>query len=604
MTPRTRASRLFISAMVLLGISGIGSNLAFHYFRLSERWVSHTYEVRAALGDFEALMNAAARARTSYLISGSPSSLADYRKAVAAIPYQLRGLKDLTNDNPNQSGNLAEMDASTGNRLRQWEDAIDRKQRNEPTDLSSLLDQNLLLGAESAAVDSRIRAEENRLLNLRIRRAQQNFDLAAITVVSSLIVAVLLLFFQYSFLTNELRARVAAEQAALAAYEREAALRQEQTRFRLFVDAVKDYVIYVLDSEGRVATWNQGAERIKGYKTWEIVGRSFSCFFTPEDILAGKPALELEIATREGKFEGEAWRVRRDGTKFWANTLLTAIKDDHDKLVGFVTVTRDVTERMRAQESLAQVNTQLAGQVAQRQSAEKRLAFSEQSLRQLSLHLLRTQDEERRRIGRELHDSLGQYLAVLKMQLEALRSGMSDNPNGAGQQIVQCIRLADDSIKEMRTISYLLYPPMLEEIGLKSAIPWYLEGFTERSNIKTRFEADADFGRPGRDVELALFRVLQESLTNVHRHSGSATVEIRLWRTPDHAVMKIADQGKGIPKALLEEAGNDWLGSLGVGLRGMNERIRQLGGNLQVSSTEKGTVVTATVPVEQSALSA
>jgi PAS domain S-box-containing protein len=590
--------------MVLLCISGIASNLAFYYFRLSERWVSHTYEVRAVLGDFEALLSAAGRARTSYLMSGSASDLADYQKAAAAVPIQLRELKDLTDDNPNQNSHLAEIDSSTANRLRQWEETIGKKQRNEPIDLSTLLDQNVHLAAESAAVDSAIRAEENRLLTARVHRAQSNFSIATITVGSSLIVAILLLFFQYNLLSKELRARAAAEQSALAAYEREAALRQEQTRFRLFVDAVKDYAIYVLDPEGRVVTWNQGAERIKGYKTSEIVGRSFSCFFTPEDIRAGKPQMELEIATREGKFEGEAWRVRKDGSKLWANILLTAIKDEQGELVGFVKVTRDVTERMRAQESLTQANVQLAGQVQQRELAEKQLATSEQSLRQLSLHLLRTQDEERRRIGRELHDSLGQYLAVLKMHLEGLRPIMNENPNGAGKQIAQCISLADDSIKEMRTISYLLYPPMLEEIGLKSAIPWYLEGFTERSNIKTKFEADPNFGRLSRDVELALFRVLQESLTNVHRHSGSTSVEIQLWRTPDSAIMKISDQGKGIPAKLLEDAGNEWLGSLGVGLRGMNERIRQLGGSLDVSSTAAGTVVTATVPAEKSVLSA
>jgi len=138
---------------------------------------------------------------------------------------------------------------------------------------------------------------------------------------------------------------------------------------------------------------------------------------------------------------------------------------------------------------------------------------------------------------------------------------------------------------------------MLEEVGLKSAIPWYLDGFSKRSNIQTTFESDPEFGRLEREVELALFRVLQESLTNVHRHSGSATADIRLTRKNGSVVLEVVDKGKGISPTLLEQSDKDWLGSLGVGLRGMNERIRQLGGKLEIASTENGTVVTAGVPV-------
>src|SRR5262249_32474217 len=144
---------------------------------------------------------------------------------------------------------------------------------------------------------------------------------------------------------------------------------------------------------------------------------------------------------------------------------------------------------------------------------------------------------------------------------------------------------------------------MLEEVGLRSAIPWYLEGFSKRSEIETTFETDSEFGRLPREAELALFRILQESLTNVHRHSGSTTADIRLSRNNGLAVLQVTDHGKGILPKLWKEAGKDWLGSRGVGLRGMNERIRQLGGKLEVSSTESGPVVTATVPVVEPASS-
>jgi Signal transduction histidine kinase len=143
----------------------------------------------------------------------------------------------------------------------------------------------------------------------------------------------------------------------------------------------------------------------------------------------------------------------------------------------------------------------------------------------------------------------------------------------------------------------LLYPPMLEEMGLKSAIPWYLDGFSQRSGIKVNFNAASDFGRLSRDAELVLFRVLQESLTNVQRHSGSKTVDISISQSKDTATMHVTDQGKGMPSSVIEQGSQDWMGSFGVGLRGMSERLRQVGGDLDISSDETGTKVRATVPL-------
>jgi signal transduction histidine kinase len=170
-------------------------------------------------------------------------------------------------------------------------------------------------------------------------------------------------------------------------------------------------------------------------------------------------------------------------------------------------------------------------------------------------------------------------------------------PDLAVQDLSDCIRLTDDSIKEVRTVSYLLYPPMLEEMGLKSAIPWYLSGFTSRSGIKTGFKADEAFGRLATDVELAMFRVLQESLTNVHRHSGSETAEVRLLMRDGNAVLEVEDKGKGFNQSVLDQGGKDWMGALGVGVRGMNERMRQLKGKLEITSQKCGTLVRAIVPV-------
>ena len=389
--------------------------------------------------------------------------------------------------------------------------------------------------------------------------------------------------------TMEQRLRTIAElQQKTQALENALKLRQSEERFRLLVEAVQDYAIFMLDTEGYVVSWNTGAQRIKGYQGAEIIGKHFSCFYPPEDLQNGKPQMELRVAARDGRFEDEGWRLRKDGSRFWASVIISAVRDNTGKLIGFGKVTRDATERMHAQEALLR-------EITERREAQRRLYDSENSLRQLSRHLLRTQDEERRRIGRELHDSLGQSLAAIKINLDTLAS-VVDGDDRVGPKIAECIQLAENSLKEVRTISYLLYPPMLEEMGLKSAILWYLDGFSTRSGIKTTFDVRADFARLHRDAELALFRVLQESLTNIHRHSGSQTAHIQLSTQDEVAILEIRDRGRGIA-GVPSPLGHDWMGVPGVGLRGMHERMLQLGGKLELVSTEEGTTVRGVIPI-------
>jgi signal transduction histidine kinase len=202
-----------------------------------------------------------------------------------------------------------------------------------------------------------------------------------------------------------------------------------------------------------------------------------------------------------------------------------------------------------------------------------------------------------------MHDSLGQYLSALKMKIGTLRVTDQSLGEATTAELESCGALLDECVKEVRTISYLLYPPMLEEMGLKTAISWYLDGFTQRSGIKTSLEVAADFHRTSRDIELALFRVIQEALTNVIKHSGSAKVDIRLSRQNDKVSLEIRDYGKGLSSEMLNQSSR-WTTALGVGLRGMNERIRQLGGELTVSAADPGTVVCATVPMESDSIPA
>jgi PAS domain S-box-containing protein len=395
--------------------------------------------------------------------------------------------------------------------------------------------------------------------------------------------------------------RVCAEHSAIVLDEGDAsftsgeakiALRRSEERFRLLVDAVQDYAIFMLDVQGHVSSWNTGAERIKGYRASEIIGKHFSIFYPEEDIRAGKPQRELEIAAKEGRLEDEGWRLCKDGSRFWANVIITAIRNDAGRLIGFGKVTRDFTERIKTNEALRK-------EIVEKAATEKRLHDSEESLRQLSLRLLQTQDDERRRIGRDLHDSVGQYLVGLKMKVDSFKSSRERGQPEDDSQLTECSQLVEEAIKEVRTISYLLYPPMLEELGLKSAIPWYLDGFTKRSGIKTTFEVSPEFDRLPGGLELALFRVLQESLTNVHRHSGSRTATVRLLTENRCILLQIIDEGSGAQPKNGEDWAQDWRGVLGVGLRSMSERVRQLGGSLELSSVQGGTTVTATVPIPE-----
>lgn len=342
-------------------------------------------------------------------------------------------------------------------------------------------------------------------------------------------------------------------------------------QFRLMVESVRDYAIFMLDPQGYITTWNEGAERVKGWKAEDVIGQHFSCFYLPEDAAAGKPEQWLRVAAEEGRFQTEGWRRRKDGSRFWADVVITALRDPQGELLGFVKITRDLTERMQ----------------------------TEQMLHQLSSQILRIQDEERQRIGRDLHDSLGQYLVALKLRLDLLESSFSPG-DPVRQKLADCIQLAEDTLREVRATSYELYPPLLEEVGLTSAVPWFLDGFMDRSGITTTFKMDAceDDDRPPREVELATFRVLQESLTNVRKHSQSSHADIRL-EIKDHVVkLEVADQGSGIPHEILEAFRRGSPGKLGIGLRGMKERVGQLGGSMEVNSNGTGTAVRCAIPYE------
>ena len=243
-------------------------------------------------------------------------------------------------------------------------------------------------------------------------------------------------------------------------------------------------------------------------------------------------------------------------------------------------------------------------QIAQGQLEEKvqqrttELHAANHNLSELSARLLRLQDEERRRIARELHDSVGQTLAALSMNLSAVAGEIERLTKTAGL-VADSVTLVNDMSTDIRTISYLLHPPLLDEAGLSSALIWYIKGFSERSKIDVHLDIPENFGRLPRDLETAVFRIVQECLTNIHRHAGSRVAKIRIAQRDAYIRVEIEDQGRGIPEHEQAEIISSATGTPGVGIRGMRERLRQLGGTLELRSDGegKGTLIAARLPI-------
>jgi signal transduction histidine kinase len=260
-----------------------------------------------------------------------------------------------------------------------------------------------------------------------------------------------------------------------------------------------------------------------------------------------------------------------------------------------------VSERNRHQETLQNAKIELEERVLERthelQDRIEGQERAEHALRDLSWRLLRAQDQERRRIARELHDSTGQSLAALAMILSKMRNQAESDPEFSEQldESEQITRAVSD---ELRTTSYLLHPPLLDEMGLKAGLRWYIEGFKQRSNITVSLDMAESLELLPTDLALMIFRVVQECLTNIHRHSDSPSATICLSNSNEELTLEIRDQGKGMPADRLAAVTGP--GLVGVGLRGMRERVKAFGGELEIFSDGQGTMVRATIPFRPS----
>jgi PAS domain S-box-containing protein len=353
--------------------------------------------------------------------------------------------------------------------------------------------------------------------------------------------------------------------------------------YRLLVESIRDYAVFVLDPEGRVMTWNPGAQALKGYTRDEIVGVHFSKFYLPEAVASGWPARELMLARKEGRFADEGFRVRKDGTSFWASVIITPLIASDGSLTGFAKVTQDLTDRRQAEERVQDLNRELRQRVTELDESRRVVELRTLELQKLSARLMVVQDEERRRLARDLHDELGQQLSALKMMLPK------------GKEDEEASEVLETAISTVRNLSYLLHPPLLDETGLRSALYWYVDGMAKRSGIEVSLTiTPLIFPRLAKDLEMTIFRVVQESLTNVYRHANTESARVEIEKQSEWVVLRVRDYGKGLPR---EISGKKSSSNLGVGITGMRERVRQFGGELTLSRAEPGTLVEAKIPL-------
>jgi PAS domain S-box-containing protein len=372
----------------------------------------------------------------------------------------------------------------------------------------------------------------------------------------------------------------------------EHALQASELRFRELADAIPQ-LVWATDATGKIKYCNGRARSYAGERaeSGDVPGIEI-CHVDDRPNL--KRIWQRSIETGSPASTEYRLRQAKDGAYRWHLAQFVPLHDGSSKVEGWVVTAVEVEEQKRREQALLESERALlrATETLEQRVEERTAAYS-----RLSARLLTIQDDERRKIARDLHDGFGQTLVALKTNLDTLHDLADGLPEERRLQMqAECGQLLEDCLSEVRTISYLLHPPLLDESGLALAARWYVNGFSERSGIETRLDLPSDMERLPAEVETVLFRVLQAALSNVHRHAGARQVDVKLTVDTTRVQMRIRDYGVGIPEDKLRafrKGGFD----VGVGLAGMRERVRDLNGSLEVTSNG-GTTVAVTIPVQ------
>jgi len=386
----------------------------------------------------------------------------------------------------------------------------------------------------------------------------------------------------------------------------ETSLRASQARFAGIL-AISAEAIISADADMRITLYNQSAENIFGFSAEEALGQSLDILIPGHFREAhARHVAEFSESAKQSLHMSKRRRVfglRKDGTEFPMTASVSRLDLGGEKV--FTIICSDITQEVRAAEELRKAHDELEFRVQERTAdlLQSNLLLQneiterkevEQQVQDLSRRMMRVQEEERRHLARELHDGATQNLVALTLNMAPIL-GAIDVPPATRSMIEECMRLIDESTNELRTISYLLHPPLLEELGLSRTLRGYVEGFSKRSGVAVSLTAQGELDGLGFDVDLAVFRIVQESLSNIHRHSHSSTANILLIRQGSSLSLEIADQGRGIPPGKI---------NAGVGIAGIRERVRLLKGTVNISSGASGTIISISLPLPEEQASA
>jgi PAS domain S-box-containing protein len=546
----------FAVAVVLLVGSSIFLLRATHALFDSEALVSHTREVQTAVENLSSQVFQLTNSRRGFVIANDEAFLDDYHAAVALIPGGLARLRRLTADQQERQQELNQVSSD-----------IDALQKLVGQSLSSRItgtstsELEIRITRQTAAIANRVetslqrmRDEEDRLLAERQTASRTNYRHTLRLIFASFIIALMLLVAEMFLLSYEFTRHRKTEYAA----------RQSQEIVNAFFSS-SAIGFGILDSQFRYTRVNDVLPRMAGLKPEDLLG-------TPVSQIFGETGLRAEAVLRQVVESGQPVLDREVSAELPGKP-----GDPRHWLVNYFPIREDGG-------AVTQVGVTAVDVTARRNA--------EDALRTLSGRLIGIQDQERRRIARELHDSLGQYLAGLKIAIDMLSSRSAEKD----PLLVECADILERAIVETRTLSHLLHPPLLDEAGFASAASWFVAGFSQRSKIPVSLDLPPDLQRLPDVVEIALFRVLQESLTNVHRHSRAKSAEISVDVDAEQVTIEIRDHGRGMPAHIIRQIEAE-TSKLGVGLAGMRERIHELGGRFVVSSDDRGTTVQASIPL-------